>query len=172
MGDQLQTPQDLEQAFLKWNKFIYSYIYLRIQNRETAEDLSQEVFMNSWRSRETFNPKKASIKSWLFTIAINEIRDYIKKLSNKKTTNLEEIKNVLPDNKEYIPEQIAKIENIQLINSKLRLLSEKNLELIILRFQQDLSVKEISEILNIEYSATKVALYRAVRTLQELCKEN
>jgi len=171
MTDRLQTPQDLEKAFLKWNKAIYSYIYLRIQNRETAEDISQEVFMNAWRSRDTFNPAKASLKSWLFTIAINEIRDYITKLSNKKTTNLDKIAEKIPDDKEEITDKIYKDEKLHLINKKLNLLGEKYKTIIILRYQQDMSVKEISEILNIEYSSTKVSLFRAIHRLQELCED-
>jgi len=168
MGDKLHTPQDLEKAFLEWNKLIYSYIYLRVQNKETAEDLAQEVFMNAWRSKETFNNKKASLKSWLFVIATNEIRDYLNKLANKKTTNLEGIEEKIGDSKEKIEDKIERDEKLEIINQKINLLGEKYKTIIILRYQQDLSVKEISEILNIEYSATKVALHRAIHRLQEL----
>lgn len=168
----LNTAHDLEQAFLKWNKFIYSYIYLRVQNRETAEDLAQEVFMNAWRSRETFDPKKASLKSWFFTIAINKIRDHIQKKSNKPTSNLDEIAEKTSDEKINIPEQADQTEKINFVTKKLSNLSSRDREIIILKYQQDLSIKEISEIMDMEKATIRVTLHRALKKLQKFCTES
>jgi len=88
-----------------------------------------------------------------------------------KTTNLDKIAEKIPDDKEEITDKIYKDEKLHLINKKLNLLGEKYKTIIILRYQQDMSVKEISEILNIEYSSTKVSLFRAIHRLQELCED-
>lgn len=167
----LHFPSDLEKAFLKWNAAIYGFIFLRIGSKEAAEDLTQEVFFKAWRSRETFNPKISSLKTWLFIIAINEIKDYMK-YSKKETVDLAKIENIISDESSDLQNQINDKDFINLVFKKLSLLSDRDRELIILRFKSDLSVKEISKIFAMEYTATKVALHRAIKRLSELCNEN
>jgi RNA polymerase sigma-70 factor (ECF subfamily) len=165
----LENPRDLEKAFLKWNKFIYNYVYLRLQSREAAEDVSQEVFFSAWRSRETFNPKKSSLKNWLFVIATNQIRNYLRATIGKNTVDLEEIKEMVKDEKENISMEAERNNMIELVFEKLKKLNERDQEILILRYQQDLSMKEISAILDMEYSAAKVAIHRATKKLAALC---
>lgn len=164
---QIKNSHDLEKAFLKWGNSIYSYIFLRVQNREIAEDLSQDVFFKAYRSRETFNPKKSSLKTWLFTIAKNSIIDHFKN-PNQSTVDIEEFADKIPDQTEDLGTQTANKNTKEFVFSKLKLLSEREQELIILRFKEDISVKEISEIMGMEYSATKVAIHRAIKNLSDL----
>lgn len=164
----INNPRNLKKAFLKWGDSIYGYIFLRIRNKETAEDVSQEVFFKAYRSRKTFNPKKSSLKTWLFTIAKNSIKDYFKN-SNQTTTDINEFEDKIADKTTNLEEQTSNQNLIDTVLGKLKLLNERDQELIILRFKEDLSVKEIAKILSLEYSATKVAIHRAIKHLSDLC---
>jgi RNA polymerase sigma-70 factor (ECF subfamily) len=167
----LENPHDLEKAFLEWNGFIYGYVFLRVHNKQSAEDITQEVFFKAWRSKDTFNPAKSSLKTWLFTIAKNGINDYFNN-SNKETVDIEGLEDKLVDDKRNIQEEAGEHNLIEIIMGKLKFLPERDQELITLRFVQDVSVKEIAEMLNLEYTATKVAIHRAIKKLSELCSND
>jgi len=141
-------------------------VYIRIQNRELAEDITQEVFVKAWRFRETFDETKSSLKNWIFVIAINLLRDHYKK---KKLTT-EEIDENIPE-KGDLAEDAEKNDLINYVFKKLEHLPERDQELIALRYKADLNVHEISEIMKMEYSTAKVAIHRAVKKLQSICND-
>jgi len=66
------------------NRYI-SHIYnfsVRFVGHEYANDIVQEVFIKVWRHIKNFNIKKASFKTWIFTITRNTITDYLRKKKN------------------------------------------------------------------------------------------
>lgn len=164
----INSPHDLEKAFLKWGNSIYSYIFLRVCNKEAAEDLSQEVFFKAYRSRGTFDTKKSSLKTWLFTIAKNSITDHFKN-SNQTTANIDEFEDKITDETTDLKEQTSNQHLAEIVLNKLKLLNERDQELVILKFKEDLSVKEIAKILSLEYLTAKVAIHRAIKRLSDLC---
>lgn len=166
----IDTPKQLEKAFSEWGDSIYGFTLLRVQNKETAEDIVQDVFFKAYRSRDTFNSEKSSLKTWLFTIAKNAISDHFRNLK-PQTAPIEELKDEISDTKTNIQEDTRNQEQTNIVFNNLKLLNERDQELIILRFKEDLSIIEISKILNIEYSATKVAIHRALKRLSDLCQE-
>lgn len=159
--DELKSSKDLEQAFLKWNKLLYSYVYLRVQNREMTEDIVQEVFMKAWRSRETFDCQKSSLKNWLFAITINTINDFLR---NKLRYNVEELQEFYASD-EDLEANANKKALIELVFEKIKLLTDREQEILLLRYKADLAVEDIAKMLEMEYSATKVAIHRAIKKL-------
>ena len=170
-SDSLNSPLDLEKAFLKWNAALYGFVFLRVNSKEIAEDIVQESFLRAWKSRETFNAKRSSLKTWLFTIAVNEIKDYFK-FSKKDTVDISKIENIISDESVDIANQLGQKNLIDIVLNQLQLLSDHDQELIILRFKNDMSVKDIASILGMGYVATKVALHRAIKKLSDLCSKN
>ncbi|RYZ35217.1 MAG: sigma-70 family RNA polymerase sigma factor [Sphingobacteriales bacterium] len=62
---------------------LFRYVYLRLADKEVAEDLVQETFLNAWKSRSTYNGN-ASEKNWLFAICRNKIVDHLRKNSGER----------------------------------------------------------------------------------------
>ncbi len=165
--NQLRSPGDLEQAFRIWNADLYRYVYARVCNQSQAEDITQEVFIKAWRSRNSFDEHKSSLKNWLYVIATNTIRDYLRSRMNRlENTELEED---LPSSTN-IDKDIQQQENVEFVFQKLKLLSDREQELLLLRYREDIKVKEIAQIVGMEYSASKVALHRALQKLRNLCE--
>jgi RNA polymerase sigma-70 factor (ECF subfamily) len=162
----LNTGKDLEKAFKKWNVLLYNYVYARVQSVELAEEITQDTFFKAWRSRELFDETKSSLKNWFFVIAINLLRDEFRKGS----TENEEIDEQIAD-KTDIEEDTKNIDLISYVFSKLKLLSEKDQELIALRYKTDLKMAEIGEIMEMEEPAVKVAIHRAIKKLKEICNK-
>lgn len=164
----LNTPEDLQNAFAEWNEKIYSFFYLRVNQKVDAGDLTQEVFMRAWKYRESFSSEKSELKNWLYAIARNVLNKYLGQL---KKYQADELTEVVPSDQDLAAE-ISEFELIDYVFRKLSDLPEKERRLLNLRYREGYSVREIAEVLEMEYSATKVAIHRAVKKLQVLCRED
>ncbi|MGG3890603.1 sigma-70 family RNA polymerase sigma factor [Metabacillus fastidiosus] len=155
-----------DKAFLKlfqqYEKDIYRMAYMYVKNEDDALDIVQEVAYRSFKRIETLK-KPEYIKTWLIRITISCAIDCIKE--NKKVVQLK-LEN----------EKIMKLEgeDISLSISLNQLLNELNKDeksVIILRFYEDYSFKEIAELLNIPLGTSKSILYRALQKLRKQAKE-
>jgi RNA polymerase sigma-70 factor (ECF subfamily) len=165
--EKLENERDLEEAFNEWHEPLYRYTYLRLRNREATEDLVQEVFVKAWKYRESFDSEKSSLKNWLFVITTNTIRDFFRKNDKRQTVELSDDL----ASSEDLAGEMAVDDEVSTVFSQLKKLNEREQELILLRYREDLSVQDIAKALNLNYSATKVAIHRALKKLQTICNE-
>jgi RNA polymerase sigma-70 factor, ECF subfamily len=74
---------ELAEVYTKFRKSLFSYIYSKINNREDAEDILQNVFVKMHTNIETLSDKE-KIQNWLYRITRNAIIDYYRSKGNKK----------------------------------------------------------------------------------------
>jgi RNA polymerase sigma-70 factor (ECF subfamily) len=150
-------------AFDNYHESIYRFVYYRLnQNKQIAEDLTSDIFLKAWEKRKKFNPAKSSLKTWLYTIARNSVIDIYRK--KKKEINIEDINSDL-----IFSEEVNENNNLMnFLKAKLKLLNESEQELIILHYIEELEIKEVAVIIGKNYSATKVAINRALNKLKIL----
>ena len=146
---------------------MYKYTYARLRSRELTEDLVQEVFIKAWQYRESFDSRKSSLKNWLFVITTNLLKDFYR----KKKPNVEEINETIADSND-IAQEMETNDLINFVFKKMEALSEKEQNILSLRYKADLKIEDIAEIMNMNLSATKVAIHRAIKNLQSFCNEN
>ncbi|MCL4353182.1 sigma-70 family RNA polymerase sigma factor [Patescibacteria group bacterium] len=143
---------------------IYRYIYFSIRNREAAEDLTQETFLRCWKNISSFSQKRGSFVSFLFTIARNITIDWTRK---KKQVSLELVEDhQLADNIE-IDKNVIRQEENQLLLKALSKLKEKEKNIIILRFFEELSFAEIGRIVGKKEATVRVSLHRILKVMRE-----
>jgi RNA polymerase sigma-70 factor (ECF subfamily) len=146
---------------------LYRFVLVRCAHRkEIAEELTQDVFIQAWEKKELFDPEKSSLKNWLYVIARNKVIDFYRK--NKFTLSLEEI----GDN--IVSERAVGIETdlmMEDVIKKMNLLKDSEQEVLILRYVQELEINEIAKIINKKYSATKVMLFRAMKSLKKIYEQ-
>lgn len=142
---------------------IYSFIYFKIQHRETAEDLTSKTFIKAFENLESFNSKKGSFATWLYSIARNNVIDFYR--TKKNESDINDIWD-LPssDDVERDAEARQKLEKIE---KYLKQLKSDQRELIILRIWNDFSYKEISEITGKSEASCKMMFSRSIRDLRE-----
>ena len=87
------SPIDFEQIYRDYHKNVYNYIYGQILHRETAEDLTADVFVAVATHLGQFDPARGSLTAWIFTIARNLTLNYLMRSS----TRLEEVREELPE---------------------------------------------------------------------------
>lgn len=150
---------DIENAYKKYAKDIYKYVFLNVGgNKDIADDLSSEVFVQAVRSKNTFDINKGNIRMWLIGISRNLLKKFYS--TNKATIDLEKVEHSLISGND--PETNADL--IFMLNK----LEKHEAELIILKYIQGFSIEEISKIMKISVSNTKVKLHRCMQKLKQL----
>jgi RNA polymerase sigma-70 factor (ECF subfamily) len=148
---------------------IYRYITLKIGDAVEAEDLTQQVFLNSLRSISSFRWRGKPFSAWLYRIAHNQVVDYLRK-KKKVTVPLEETLVSGSDNPQQSAERKLDIEQVL---SAARHLTGAQREVISLRFTSELSIAQVAEVMGKSQGAVKalqhsgiVALRRALSVTQ------
>ena len=159
--NRLENRQDLEDLFKWLNEPLYRYVYIRCgYNRELAEDITQDIFVKAWEKRSTFNSSKSTLKNWIYIIARNHIID----LYRKKKVSLKSF-----DEDIHIKDLNISIEDEVVLGDilkNLEKLKEKEKEVIVLRYVQDLDIEAISKIIGKSRNTTKVMIHRAIKKLK------
>jgi RNA polymerase sigma factor (sigma-70 family) len=146
---------------------IFAYILRRTTNKQNAYDITQEVFIKMLKNIYTLN-EDGKFKSWLFTIAVNQCRDFFRskeyKTSNK-ITELEESFFSADDNTTFIFEK--KEITIEL-KKAISQLPDYQSECILLKYFHDFKIKEIVEATNSNESTVKSRLRQGTAKLREI----
>jgi RNA polymerase sigma-70 factor, ECF subfamily len=165
---------------------VYRFIYFKVGNKEEAEDITSSVFLKVWNCVQEGNiQEQNSIKPFLYTIARNLVIDHYRKSSNRMTASLDsrsddeyeisesEISYIkdnpeIMDEKNNLADSIDKGFELEIVMKKLLELKDEYREVIILRYIDELSVKEISDIINKPKGNTRVLLHRAMKALKDI----
>ncbi len=146
------------------NKMFY-LAYSMTNNRETADDLAQEIFIKAYRALPRFN-LESKFSTWLYRIAINTIKDFFRKESGIERVSLHDhigIEETVDFNG-----QSDKQEKLELIKKNIGKLPEKHRIILTLRDIQGKSYSEIAEILNISPGTVDSRLFRARKKLRKV----
>lgn len=149
---------------------IYRFVYIKINNKAEAEDLTHEVFLNTWQNIKRYVPREFPFSSWLYRIARNEVIDFYR--TNKKNIRLELIEENslgIPETESLNLDQALELENIKKLFQHL---TQEQRDVLIMRFVEDLSPKEISGALNKSEGAIRIIQHRALNELKELIYKN
>ncbi len=143
------------------NKF-YRLAYSYVRNREDAMDVVQNAIYKALKKSDTLRNENA-MRTWFYSILVNESLMAIK--TRKQEAPLLENS---PNEPTYIENEFASQDDIY---EKISLLDETEQSIIRLRFFEEMSLKEISLILNINVSTVKSKLYRALKKMKIMIGE-
>lgn len=155
---------------------LYSYIHFSVRNDELAEDIFQETFVKAivtiQQGRYTENGKFAA---WLTRIAHNLIIDLFRQEKNENVVSNDETEADLFNNIKLSDDTIeTKLVNEQVLNDVRRLvdfLPDNQREVVYMRFYQDLSFKEISEITGVSINTALGRMRYALLNLRRMAEE-
>jgi RNA polymerase sigma-70 factor, ECF subfamily len=165
MADSTDKKAIVVDLMTAYGNYVWNYAYSITKKRELADDITQEVFLKVFRSLFTFR-SESSIKTWLFAITRNTIHDYRRSAFFRKVTLVQyvEYSNV------HMSAENEAIEQFE-INDIWQMVLElplKYREVIILYGHDQLSMREIAQILCISEGKVKSRLYRARIKLQKM----
>lgn len=168
-----KDPDAFAQMYDLYVTQIYRFIYFKVATRQDAEDLTSEVFLKTWNYIVEKDEPVENFKALLYRIARNLVIDFYRSKAKKEYVREEEVLiNIQDERQQSFLEDIdtkASIQNVEVI---LRKVKDEYREVIILRFIEELSINEISKILNKSKGSVRVTLHRALKLVRELMQEN
>ena len=147
-----------ELLYKRYNKKVLDKCYSLVKNRNTAEELTEDIFSKVYEKIASFK-QLSSFSSWLYSITYNHCIDYLrekKKLHYPNWSRENEIPEIIDETEETIEdidyEKVMKI---------LELIHPEEKALLIMRYNDNLSMKQIGTALRISEDAAKMRLKRA-----------
>lgn len=147
---------------------IFRFIYSQTSDRLDAEDLTADVFLKAWRSLARYEERGFSFSAYLFRIARNVLIDNYRRQKPVDPISEDEIMN-LPETMISDPSAMlaAKVQHKELANTMSQL-REDYRTVLILRFLNDLSPEETSQVMNRSIGAVRVLQHRALSSLRKV----
>lgn len=165
-GEKRSRDQQIELLMDRYGEEIKRLVYTYVKDHAAAEDVTQEIFITVYLKLDSF-AGKSSVKTWIYSIAINKCKDYLKSWHVRRMTVQENIKELLKSTRRdpHI-EMIDKQDSERIVDHVLKLAISYR-EVILLYYYKQLSIKEVSDILGISESTVKVRLHRAREKLRK-----
>ncbi|MEA2386251.1 MAG: hypothetical protein QOJ22_425 [Thermoleophilaceae bacterium] len=155
-------PDDFERLYEEHAQALFGFLAYRTGDRSLAEDILADTFERALRARARFDRRKASEKTWLYTIALNLLRDHARRKTSE-TRALERI----PHEAAAPPDRLAGVEHRDEVQRALAILSDEEREALALRFGADLTVPEMAKLLGEPLPRVEGRVYRSLRKLRE-----
>ena len=153
-----------ERLFEEHSERLYSFLAYHTGNRALAEDLLSETFERVLRSRQRFDPRRGSERRWLYTIALNLLRDQARRRTHEDRA-LQHVGAGSPQ--EQSDPALNAVEQRDELQRALSALNEDEREALALRFGADLKLREVASVLGEGESAVEGRIYRALGKLRK-----
>lgn len=162
-----EAQQGDDQAFLKifqqYQEDIYRMAYVYMKNQEDALDIVQEVAYQSFKNIKSLK-KPEYFKTWLMKITINSSINSINKQKKVVQLNMQHEEYIGAEMEDNIPLSLS-------LQDVMECLQEDEKSIVLLRFYQSCTFKEISQVLEIPLGTAKSILYRALQKLRQSLEE-
>jgi RNA polymerase sigma-70 factor (ECF subfamily) len=165
---------DLLREFRKGNKEVFSELVSRyskpitmmilkmVRDPEEAKDISQIAFLRAYEGLNKFM-MVSSIKTWLYTIALNVMRDHLRK---RRVTFAPDSLDQLVDPTEPAEQILEKAQSVERIRQALETLPEKQRLTVQLRIYEEMDYKEIAKLLGGTEGGARGNFFQAVKSLR------
>jgi RNA polymerase sigma-70 factor, ECF subfamily len=139
---------------------IFQYISYRVGDHHDAEDLTEQVFLKAWEGIGRYR-EEVPYRAWIYRIAHNTVIDHYR----RRKGLLELTENMAPSGKEPgIEEKLLQEEKATQLANAIRRLSPLHQDVLILRFINGFSMKEVAQILDRSVGAVRVLQHRALKS--------
>ena len=167
MGGDLDS---FNQLVLRWERPIYALAYRVIGREEDARDVCQETFMRAFRALGGFKGQ-AKFSSWLYRIALNLCRDWIRRQRRQPIAQAPEGVDLIDLAAEEAPTEsiedlVARREVGRAVQRAMAFLPEEQRTAIILKEYHGLTFQEIADLLDCPLSTVKTRLYQGLSVLR------
>lgn len=166
--------QAFEVLLAKYERPIFSFVYHFFHDIALCEDLTQETFLRAYRFIDSFRPRE-KFSTWLFSIAKNLCIDELRRLRKGTSVDIDAV-----DPELLVSEEGAALNPFlaavmaqegEMLRRVMAKLPEKYRTTIILFYFNEMSYEDISHVMNISLSNTKILLFRGKKMLLDLYRK-
>ena len=151
---------------------VYNVVLNKVQQAEDAEEITQDVFVDVFRKPESFRGESA-VSTWLYRIAVNKSIDHLRKKQSRSKWSITRLFSSGDDMNE--PKDLShpgvlseNREKTTLLFKAMKKLPDKQHTAWVLSEMENLSYKEISEVMNVSVSSVESLLFRARQNLKKI----
>ena len=145
---------DFDNIYEEYFDRVYYKVLSVVKNSDDAEDICQETFISVYKNLSKFR-EESNIYTWIYRIAINKTYDFFKKRKLEFEIN---------DDVLSLPEDVN-FDTKVILEEKLKLISEKEKEIVVLKDIYGYKLKEIAEMKKMNLSTVKSVYYKALKDM-------
>ena len=157
-GDRL-----FEEIYRDFKDKVESYIRARVNDHHVAEDLASDVFFKVYKNIERYDPEKAAVSTWVFTIVSNTLKNYYR--DRKSTASLDDMEGFEPSFEEDMDRAMRLDEIRQYLDEVLEDLDETRRRILLMRYYDEMKTKDIADALGMTAGNVRVILTRTLKKL-------
>ncbi|MCG7336243.1 sigma-70 family RNA polymerase sigma factor [Sporosarcina sp. ACRSM] len=156
----------IDELMERYGQDILRLVYSYVNNSQIAEDLTQDIFVKCYKSLHTYSGK-SKLRTWLWRIAINHCKDYLKSWYNRNVLVTEEEPANYRTTKQMVEDTVIQKEEDDQLIAAIMTLPIKYREVIYLFYYEELLIKEIAVLTEVSANTVKTRLRRAKELLKE-----
>ncbi len=155
----------------RYAPYVYNKCFSFVDTKEEAQDLTHDIFIKVYLSLKTFK-NESKFSTWLYSITYNFCVNFISKKKIKYNLDIDQLEHIQDEGEENGTEEDFDILQINYakLQEILRMLDVQDRIILLMKYQDDLSIKEISELLRIGVSAVKMRLQRSKQKVMKKYK--
>lgn len=167
--DEVSLQGDFHHLYQEMAPWIYTYLLRQCQDKELAEELCQETFLSVYRALDSFEGR-SSLKTWVYAIATNKLRDHFRTSKGRVEQGSEDID--LFESSSPNPENltISGLDLQRVRQAVLELPPKLRTVLLLTRFE-GLKYREAAEVLGVPISTVRMRLYNSIQKLIQKLEE-
>jgi len=156
---------DKEQIYLDYKDKITRFVGSKVGDYSQVEDIVSNIFVKVYSHLDSFDPEKASISTWIYTIANNTVLDYY-----RGRRVFEEVPEELSDDTE-VDAELLQEESLRMLADALERLSERERDLIVLHYYKGMLLKDVAAKMGMSYANAKIIHKKALTSLRGLLED-
>lgn len=157
---------DFERLYAEHAQGLFGFLAYRTGDVTLAEDLVADTFERVLTARRPFDRRRASEKTWIYTIALNRLRDTVRRAAAERRAVLRAAPTATTSNGD-----IDAVGTRQLLMAALATLGDEEREALALRYGAELSLSEIAGVVKKPRSTVEGRIYRGLKRLREEIEE-
>ena len=155
--------EDFERLYDLHAADLFGFLAYRTGNRALAEDLVAEAFERALRARRRFDRRRGSEKTWLYTIALNCLRDHLR----RDAAETRAVERATAGASSVSHRGVEAVEAREEIGRALLVLSDEEREAIALHYGAELTMPEIAKLTKEPLTTVQGRVYRGLRKMRE-----